>query len=385
MKEASSPHNFMRAQGGGRSRPSDPSEETKEWTCSCPDWQWNRRTNCKHILFAISRILGLSIVGLGDADRRGRALADRILLIDQRVDESDATKKKIIWRLLGTRGCYNICFEPKNAAPVPTLFAPAPAAPTAITPTVDATKTKNDTKQSSDPKQDTKQVAPAAVATSTSNVESTTASEGTTITATTWPRTVDEALDLARRIVVSDRFRFTGGSEEAAATLASELRSSTGPRVPRYRRHPEEIDEDDIDEDDETEWRPSSSASSAPATGRPPRRAASIRGEAAISAAAQLEPDEDVEEDEKRASKPKKPAVPQKPYIGQPCPICLENFTESCEVVYCRRTCGNSSHVVCFARMAEFRRNTICPLCRAPMRLPTAKVKKESRKRPRPS
>ncbi len=367
----------MRARHGGSRARSD--DSNTEWTCSCPDWK-NRRTNCKHILFAISRILGLSIAGLGDADRRGRALADRILLIDHRVDDSDAAKKKIVWRLLGTRGCYNICFEPKNTPPVPALFAP----PSITTPSraesiAALTVNPTDTKLSSETKQDTKEVA----STGTSNATST-SSDGTAITATTWPRTVDEALDLARRIVVSDRFRFTGGSEEAAATLANELRSSTGPRVPRYRRHPEEIDEDDdIEEDDETDWRPSSASSPAPSsTGRPPRRAASIRGEAAISAAAE----DDVQaEDEKRASKPKKPAVEQKPYIGHPCPICLENFTESCEVVYCRRTCGNSSHVVCFARMAEFRRNTICPLCRAPMRIPTAKVKNESKKRKRNS
>jgi hypothetical protein len=81
-------------------------EKENDWSCSCPDFV-KRKKPCKHCLFVIARVLGLSVSGSEDKERRNRALQQRILLISHR-KENDT---KVIFEILGTTSSYNVIYD----------------------------------------------------------------------------------------------------------------------------------------------------------------------------------------------------------------------------------------------------------------------------------
>ncbi|KAK5711703.1 hypothetical protein LTR15_012298 [Elasticomyces elasticus] len=49
------------------------------------------------------------------------------------------------------------------------------------------------------------------------------------------------------------------------------------------------------------------------------------------------------------------------------CPICFTDFEEDKKAVYCRTSCGNNIHTVCFKQWEKVKAgNVTCPFCRAP-------------------
>ena len=63
--------------------------------------------------------------------------------------------------------------------------------------------------------------------------------------------------------------------------------------------------------------------------------------------------------------------VPQRECQGQDCAICMEPMSEPSELVYCKRVCGNSVHTVCFQIWSKQHPQAPCPMCRAPMTVPS--------------
>lgn len=81
-------------------------EKENDFSCSCPDFV-KRNLPCKHCLFVMARVLGLSVSGSQDKERRNRALRQRILLISHRKE----SENKVIFEILGTTSSYNVIYN----------------------------------------------------------------------------------------------------------------------------------------------------------------------------------------------------------------------------------------------------------------------------------
>jgi hypothetical protein len=73
--------------------------------------------------------------------------------------------------------------------------------------------------------------------------------------------------------------------------------------------------------------------------------------------------------------------VKQRPYVGSACPICYEEFTEGCQVLFCDQKCGNSVHQECFQAFVQFAQKTNCPVCRTPISAAEGLLKQTRKRR----
>jgi hypothetical protein len=65
------------------------------------------------------------------------------------------------------------------------------------------------------------------------------------------------------------------------------------------------------------------------------------------------------------AAKKEVVVVAQRPYVGEKCPICIDEFTADSLVYFCENKCGNSVHQSCYEACVAF--STRCPYCRTDM------------------
>jgi len=200
------------------------------WSCSCPDFV-RRKMPCKHCLFVIARVLGKSVSGSNDKERRNRALNQRILLISHRKESED----KVRFEILGTTSSYNVLYNQL----------------------------------------------------------------------------------------------WDNGSYGSTDNVLSMVNLQTASVVQPDSKEAKEIDQHKKDQEDEANG--------------------FVLG------------------DNIKKRKLVSLKVDQRQYIGEDCAICYEPMTESCQVVFCEKTCGKSVHSVCFDRYSEHTRKCICAYCRAPM------------------
>lgn len=66
--------------------------------------------------------------------------------------------------------------------------------------------------------------------------------------------------------------------------------------------------------------------------------------------------------------------VKRRPYEDEVCPICIESFTESDEITYCKLTCGTNFHKECLTRWKTIK--DVCPACRSPLSKDDSKKQK---------
>jgi hypothetical protein len=351
----------------------------KQWWgtyCTCPDHR-SRNSTCKHILYVMRRILGMDVSGgFVDRGRIQRSLNARILLHEYSVQPSSATATAT-----ATSSTSSIIATSTSASASASASTPPINISTSSSSLSSVTEKE---KEKEKEKTIASQVASSIIIkpvndTIVFSVLGMTSEYKVTfrlrndwmyipsnyLRTSNWPLTIDEAISRVQK-----------------------CRPITDPSLEMALRLQQEFDDEEVtinshtntNGDTKNEDAKNEDTKNAPLS-RLRKRSRQIN----------YAPPEDNDADDdfsksdeftkKKQKKVSSVCVPQKPFIGENCPICLESFTNECEVVYCKSVCGRSCHTMCFARLSEFTKKVTCPLCRAPMpKINNNKTKKRTKK-----